>query len=104
MRIHVSRHIFAIQNHSDGYHPPKDSFATSNYVPRDTVDAAGWSITTSSSYTYNVYHGGAWIGMFALACILLVVYALLAGLPLAICGLDMTWLQMRSITGTAKER
>jgi len=37
--------------------------------------------------------------MFVLACILLVVYALLAGLTLAICELGMTWLQMRVLRG-----
>ena len=104
MGILVSRHLLPIRKYSGGYYPANNSSIAHSAVPRDTVDAAGWPVTTSGSYIYTVYHGGAWIGMFVLACFLLVIYALLAGLTLAICGLDMTWLQMRSITGTAKER
>lgn len=52
----------------------------------------------------STYRGPAWYGMLAVAFSLLLVSALLAGLTLAICGLDPTWLHLRSVTGTAKER
>jgi metal transporter CNNM len=58
----------------------------------------------SRLYTYTVYHGIAWCGMAALAVILLILCSLLAGLTLALGGLDITWLQLRSVTGTPKQR
>ena len=60
--------------------------------------------TESGQRSYTLYHNKAWYGMVVLAISLLFVCALLAGLTLAICGLDPTWLHLRSITGTAKER
>jgi metal transporter CNNM len=55
-------------------------------------------------YTYTVYHGMAWYGMATLGVVLLTLCSLLAGLTLALGGLDMTWLQLRSVTGTPKQR
>ena len=60
--------------------------------------------TETGQRSYTVYHNAAWYGMVALATSLLLVSALLAGLTLAICGLDSTWLHLRSVTGTGKER
>jgi len=53
---------------------------------------------------YTVYHNAAWWRMLFLGIFLLAFCALLTGLTLAICGLDPTWLEIRSIAGTAKER
>jgi hypothetical protein len=58
----------------------------------------------SRLYAYTVYHGIAWYGMAVLAGVLLTLCSLLAGLTLALGGLDITWLQLRSATGTAKQR
>ena len=67
-------------------------------------DAAGYPLVESKSYQFKVFHGGAWWAMACLAGFLLCLCALLAGLTLGVCGLDMAWLQMRAITGTTKER
>lgn len=64
----------------------------------------GLTTTGSYTYTYTVYHHAAWYGMAALVVFLLITCALLAGLTLAICGLDMTWLQVRCVTGSVKQR
>lgn len=53
---------------------------------------------------WPVTNNGELFGMIAAACVLLLFYALLAGLTLAVCGLDLTWLHMRLITGTSKQR
>ena len=58
----------------------------------------------SRLYTYTVYHGLAWCGMAALALTLLTLCSLLAGLTLALGGLDSTLLQIRSVTGIARQR
>lgn len=60
--------------------------------------------TESRLYAYTVYHGVAWCGMAALAVVLLVICSLLSGLTLALCGLDTTWLKLRSITGTPRQK
>lgn len=64
--------------------------------------------TSSNYYTMyvarTVYRHGAWFGMVAVAVFLLFFCALLAGLTVAICGLDPTWLQLRGIAGTPQER
>lgn len=74
-------------------------------LPRDNqYDAAGRLVSATSQHTYTVYHGAAQIGVGAIAGALLLFCALLAGLTLAICGLDDTLLRMRVATGTAKER
>jgi metal transporter CNNM len=57
-----------------------------------------------ASYNYVVFHGGPWIAMASIAGVLLVISSLLAGLTLAVCGLDITLLQLQTVTGTAKER
>jgi len=53
---------------------------------------------------YPLWYDGMWYGMAATAFALLLLCALLAGLTLAVCGLDATWLQMRAVTGTPKQR
>lgn len=64
-----------------------------------------WSSDTEARQRqYTVYHNAAWYRMLFLAIFLLVFSALLAGLTLAICGLDITWVELRSTAGTAKER
>jgi len=68
------------------------------------LNISAQSNTEPGQRSYTLYHNAAWYGMFALATFLLFVSALLAGLTLAICGLDSTWLHLRSVTGTAKER
>jgi hypothetical protein len=60
--------------------------------------------TESRLYTYTVYHGIAWFGMVFLAFALLTACSLLAGLTLALGGLDPTWLQLRSVAGTPRQR
>ena len=52
----------------------------------------------------KIYHGGAWWAMACLACCLITLCALFAGLTLGVCGLDIAWLQMKSVTGNEKER
>lgn len=82
-------------------------YKTRTLAPRDeipTFDVTGRSFLESKTRTYTVYHGGALIGMGAAAGALLLISALLTGLILAICGLDMAWLKMRGITGDAKQR
>jgi len=54
--------------------------------------------------TAELYTGYSWYGMLALALVLFVIYALLAGLTLALCGLEMPWLQMKCSTGNARQR
>jgi hypothetical protein len=58
----------------------------------------------SRLYTYTVYHGIAWYGMAVLAVMLLILCSLLAGLTLALGGLDRTSLQLRSVTGTSRQQ
>jgi hypothetical protein len=74
----------------------------SPFYPNLNISAPNNTETGQRSYT--LYHNAAWYGMVALATSLLFISALLAGLTLAICGLDSTWLHLRSVTGTAKER
>lgn len=62
------------------------------------------STTFAGSHLHGKYHGYQWYLMVWLAFTLLVLCFLIAGLTLGVCGLDMTWLEMRSITGTAKQR
>jgi cell division protein FtsX len=53
---------------------------------------------------YPLWYDGMWYGMAATAFVLLLLCALLAGLTLAVCGLEVTLLQMRVVTGTPKQR
>ncbi|EKD15663.1 hypothetical protein MBM_06291 [Drepanopeziza brunnea f. sp. 'multigermtubi' MB_m1] len=53
---------------------------------------------------YVVFYGGAQIAMVAVAGLLVIFCALLTGLTLAICGLDMNYLQLRSVTGSPRDR
>jgi len=55
-------------------------------------------------YAYTVYSHKLWYGMLCVSVIILALYALLSGIILAVCGPEMTWLQLRSITGTPDER
>ena len=75
-----------------------------NEIDPRATDGAGYTITTTASYSYTVYHHGPWFAMAALAGVLLIICSLLAGLTLAVCGLDMTLLQLQSVAGTAKQR
>jgi hypothetical protein len=74
-----------------------------NTVHND-LNSAGWNLTETRTHTYTVYHNGAWYGMAALSVILVTLCGLFAGLTLALCGLDMTWLQIASVTGNPKKR
>ena len=58
----------------------------------------------SKRVPYWIAYGGAWYGMLFLAVSLLILCALLAGLTLALCGLNTTLLQLRGVTGTPKQR
>lgn len=60
--------------------------------------------TESRLYTYTVYHGVAWFGMATVAFVLLTLCSLLAGLTLALGGLDTTLLQLRTVSGTPRQR
>jgi len=75
-----------------------------NEVAPQAIDAAGYNITTMKTYDYIVFHGGPWYAMATVAGLLLVICSLLAGLTLAVCGLDRTLLQLQTVTGSAKER
>lgn len=59
---------------------------------------------TDRDYSYTVFYGGPQIAMIAVAVILVLICALLTGLTLAVCGLDMNYLQLRSVAGTRQER
>ncbi|KAK0111301.1 hypothetical protein ONS95_001672 [Cadophora gregata] len=59
---------------------------------------------TDRDYSYTVFYGGAQIAMIAVAAILVIICALLTGLTLAVCGLDINYLQLRTVTGTPQER
>jgi hypothetical protein len=71
---------------------------------KTVVDAAGWTVSNQRTLSYTVYYGGAMYGMVGLAAALLTLCAMLAGLTLALCALDMTWLRLRSISATPKEK
>ncbi|KAG9244284.1 hypothetical protein BJ878DRAFT_78707 [Calycina marina] len=45
-----------------------------------------------------------WYGMLCVGLVVLALYGLFAGVTLAVCGPEMTWLQLRSLTGTPEER
>ncbi|OBT88723.1 hypothetical protein VE02_02364 [Pseudogymnoascus sp. 03VT05] len=49
-------------------------------------------------------HKAPFLGFLAVALTIVVIAALLAGLTLAISGLDMTWLQIMSTTGPKRQR
>jgi metal transporter CNNM len=51
-----------------------------------------------------LYTGWVWYGMLILVIALFIIYGLLAGLTLAICSLELQWLQMKCNAGTAKQR
>ncbi|KAI6709098.1 hypothetical protein JHW43_008361 [Diplocarpon mali] len=61
-------------------------------------------VTQDRQYNYLVFYGPAQVSMIVVATLLVIFCALLTGLTLAVCGLDMDYLQLRSITGTWKER
>jgi hypothetical protein len=83
--------------------PGMEEHSVLDYNPKGL--GINWvSDTESRQRQYTVYHNAAWYRMLFLAIFLLVFCALLTGLTLAICGLDPTWVELRSIAGTAKER
>jgi hypothetical protein len=53
---------------------------------------------------YLEFHDALWYWMLLLAVALLMICALLAGLTLAVGGLNTTFLQLRCVTGTRKQR
>ena len=64
----------------------------------------GHTIIYPRSRVHIEYQGFQWYLRAFLALTLLTLCFLIAGLTLGVCGLDPTWLQMRGITGTAKQR
>ena len=85
-------------------HPPRNIYSTMNPLVMRDVSGTRYSLSETRHYAYTVYHNGAYYGMIALASFLLVFCSLLVGLTLAVCGLDMTLLHLRSITGPVKQR
>ncbi|KAE8443454.1 hypothetical protein EG329_001851 [Mollisiaceae sp. DMI_Dod_QoI] len=63
-----------------------------------------WIQTEPKNYTYTVYHNTAAIAMIFLAANILLFTALITGLILGLCGLNMTLLELRVATGTPKEK
>jgi hypothetical protein len=93
--------------------------ATFSIVPLNTP----YMLLRALSYNYNVSRGRneececsrhydlfqnderlAFIGFSTLALVLLLLCALLSGLTLAICSLDIIWLQVLSMTGNDRQR
>ncbi|KUJ07276.1 uncharacterized protein LY89DRAFT_766407 [Mollisia scopiformis] len=85
----------------------RDDFQSSTSIATATPTPTGnnlrWS-TESKNYTFTVYHGTANFAMQFLASNILTTAALISGLILGLCGLNMTLLQLRASTGTPKER
>ncbi|PBP17521.1 hypothetical protein BUE80_DR011536 [Diplocarpon rosae] len=52
--------------------------------------------TQDRQYNYLVFYGAAQVSMIVVATLLVIFCALLTGLTLAVCGLDMDYLQLRS--------
>lgn len=50
------------------------------------------------------YHGALWYGMVSVVVVLVLIYALLAGLTLALCGLETSVVEIRCTTGSAKQQ
>ena len=73
-------------------------------TPKQLSNSTQPIFTKVKSVPCLVVYDGAWWGMLALAIALLSICALLAGLTLAVCGLNTTILQLRSVTGTPKQR
>jgi hypothetical protein len=74
-------------------------------LPRANVnDGDGRLVSGTNQHTNIAYHNAAHLGVAVTAGASLLFCALLAGLTLAICGLDETIVQLRTATGTAKER
>jgi hypothetical protein len=71
---------------------------------RYITDPTGRVLIETKPYSITRFHHGAWIGMFILAVVLLILCALFAGLTLGVCGLDATLLQLRCVTGTPREK
>lgn len=73
---------------------------------RDSYNSiyASGPVSEDRQFTYVVFYGGAQIAMMVVAGLLVAFCALLTGLTLAVCGLDMNYLHLRSVTGTPKER
>jgi len=56
------------------------------------------------SISHHQFATTEWYFMLGVAFILLCVCFLIAGLTLGVCGLDQRLLEMRSLTGTLKQR
>ncbi|CZT04985.1 uncharacterized protein RCO7_09155 [Rhynchosporium graminicola] len=74
-----------------------------HHITTRQVNSIGDSFA-SRDFTYTVFFGGARIAMIVVSAILVIFAALLTGLTLAVCGLDMNYLHLRSVTGTPQER
>jgi hypothetical protein len=76
-------------------------------VIRDVPVATTLPCTTSicSKTTTTTYYRGklVWALVFA-AVFLCLLTALFTGLTLAVCGLDKTWVKLKCVTGTPRER
>ncbi len=85
--------------HSEAFNNEPSSFR------RETIYGyESGTVSEDRQFTYVVFYGGAQIAMMVVAGLLVTFCALLTGLTLAVCGLDMNYLQLRSVTGTPKER
>jgi metal transporter CNNM len=83
------------------------SYSLLSSVPEPRDPTAARDLTTLTEprlYSHIVFHNEAWYVMAAIAGVLLSLCALLAGLTLALCGLDEKTLHLRSITGPPKQR
>jgi hypothetical protein len=83
-----------------------NSFAAmSNYsAPSHPPNVTQSTIRTTKTIELLVFHNAAWYGSLCIALALLSICALLAGLTLAVCGLNCTVLQLRTATGTPRQR
>jgi hypothetical protein len=72
----------------------------------DSDDSDG--LHGKSCECYRRYHFGTdalpFFGFATLALFILLLCALLAGLTLAVCSLDIVWLQVMSVTGNQRQR
>ncbi|KAF8853951.1 hypothetical protein BDZ45DRAFT_60775 [Acephala macrosclerotiorum] len=89
-------------------HYPHDSthYADKRYYlsRRHESPVTAWIRSEERNYTYTVYQGPAAIAMGVLAVNTLAFSALLAGLILGLCSVNMTLVELRAATATPKER
>jgi hypothetical protein len=78
---------------------PITSLGLTFYSRNDAI-----SVAHKETQTYTRYHGGPFWGMAVLAICLVMICAVLAGLTLAVCGMDDTWLHILSMSGDMHQR